>query len=176
MSAKERVVTRYYLGGHSSMLPRGVEEKLSLLPGVRRKGVTVELLFGASNELVGTRIEATTIESVAKLSYDQIPAILATPGHVLHGPTKRLAAVASALMGQRRARGAFVLYDLTHGWVASEEGHIKKLERVAGRSGTSSSRNSPSPRTSGWPGTPSSTTSPCSSATTRRSGPRTAPV
>lgn len=129
--ARERITTKYYAHSHSSMLPRGVEEKLSLLPGVDRRGVTVEMIFNAEGELGSVFICPSWIRSTARVSYAEVPEILSSKGHALHEPMARLMKVASGLLAQRRRRGAFVLYDLTHGWVASEEGHVRKLERSA---------------------------------------------
>jgi len=129
--ARERVTTKYYAKSHSPMLPRGTEQALSLLPGVRRHGLTVELIFNEKNELGPVSIFPSTLTSTARSSYAEVPAILASKGHVLHGPMALLATVSSGLVAQRRRQGAFVLYDLIAGWVASEEGHVRKLERSA---------------------------------------------
>jgi ribonuclease R len=135
--ARTHVETRYDAHGHAPMLPRGMEERVSLLPGQFRHGLTVELTYGPAPDfaLLGAEVFLSKIVSKAKLAYGAVPEILATPGHVLHEPMGRMMAVAQALLNRRRRRGALVLYDLAHGWVATEEGHVRKLERAADAAG-----------------------------------------
>ena len=113
------------------MLPRGVEYDLSLLPGVKRDGVTVELTFSEGCAVTHEAIYPCRFRSRARVSHDEVPKILASKGHVLHDVMARLMGVSTALCAQRRMRSAFVLYDFSKGWIATEDGHVKKVERTA---------------------------------------------
>lgn len=130
-AARRRVVTRYFAGGHSSMLPRALEEKLSLLPERKKDAVTVTLSFNAEGSYTGATITPGTFRSLAKLTHGDVTGILADKKHRLHDVVGRLAAISTRLLAARRQRGALILYDLTEGWVSTEEGAIKKLERAA---------------------------------------------
>lgn len=129
LKAKERVATRYYGSGNSPMLPRFLAEKqLSLWPGRRRSVLTVDFTLAENLTTTKAEIREGVLHSQAKLTYDEIPNIVADEKHPLHGFGVEAKKLALGLLTQRRASGALVMYDLNNGWVTTEEGAIKKFE------------------------------------------------
>lgn len=127
--AKERVATRYYGSGNSPMLPRFLaENKLSLWPRRLRNVLVVRIRLGLDFETKAVEIEEVVLKSRAKLTYDEVPGILADKEHPGHELLTQAKTIAMGLLTKRRQKGAMVLYDLNNGWVTSEEGFIKKLE------------------------------------------------
>jgi ribonuclease R len=126
--ARERLGTQYFRTGNSPMLPRTLSERqLSLWPNSPKKTMTIEVVLDAMLQVTEQKLYRSTLVSQARLSYDRIPEILATPanpGHPMMTAAKKLA---DGLLMKRRANGAMVLYDLNNGWVAGEEGHIRQL-------------------------------------------------
>jgi len=128
LEARARVATRYFAAGNAPMLPRALADgALSLREGRPRAVLAVTLTFDAQRRLVGEDLALGTLRSKARLSYAEVPAILADAAHPFHAQLARAAGLAEALLDQRRARGALALYDLNHGWVTTEEGHFKQL-------------------------------------------------
>ena len=130
-AALDRVVTRYYASGNSPMLPRDLaDDQLSLRPKVPRKSMSVEVTLHADGTRT-SRIFRSRLVSEEKVSYDAVPRILAlaTGQGAVRDTVQRLAKVAIALLDARRKSGALALYDLNEGWITTEEGALKFLER-----------------------------------------------
>lgn len=128
LDAYARTATRYFASGNSPMLPRNLSENLlSLWPKVARFVVTVEVALNEALETTGVEVYEAGIKSQAKLSYDQIPGILAAEDHPHHALVKNARGIALTLLDKRRQAGALVMYDLNNGWVTTEEGAIRKL-------------------------------------------------
>lgn len=126
--AYNRTATRYFATGNSPMLPRTLAENLlSLWPKVARFVLTIEAVLDESFGIQHVEVYEAGIRSQAKLSYDQIPAILAAEDHPHHKLVKDARGVALGLLNKRREAGALVMYDLNNGWVTTEEGSIRKL-------------------------------------------------
>jgi len=68
--------------------------------------------------------------SAARLSFGDVPGILNSPGHDLHVGLSNMARLADGLMARRRSAGALALYDLTNGWVTTEEGQLRHLPDI----------------------------------------------
>ena len=128
LAARERTATRYFASGNSPMLPRELSEHLlSLWPKVSRFVVTVEMVLTEDFQTQHVDIYEAGIRSQAKLSYDQIPGILADPAHPHHEFMKNARGLGLGLLTGRRNAGALVMYDLNNGWVTTEEGSVRKL-------------------------------------------------
>lgn len=129
--ARERVETRYHAQGNIPMLPRFLsEDKLSLHERKRRNVMRVEVtLDEALDPADVANVTFGPFKSRKRLSYPDIPDILADAEHPDHALIKPAAQLAERLIERRRAMGAFVLYDLNAGWVVDEDGFLKKLER-----------------------------------------------
>lgn len=120
LSARQMMETRY-APPVRPMLPTDLG---SLMPGVARQCLVLD-----TEPEPNLAIE--TVKSKAKLTYEDIPAILADPSHRLHANLCEFRTVALNRLEQRRTRGALALYDLNEGWYTDEDGRILRLERAA---------------------------------------------
>lgn len=138
--AKSFVATRYFATGNSPMLPRKFsEQKLSLWPGEAKPVLTVELELTKVLGVRSAKVYEARVQSKAKLAYSDIPQILGEEGFTYHESVKtpeevtevvkRLRKLGLKLLHTRRDSGALVHYDLNNGWVTTEEGFLKQLER-----------------------------------------------
>ena len=133
LRAKEMVTTKYFATGNSPMLPRHfAEDQLSLWPGSERKTVTIDMAVNPTLEgkvVSKLGIYPSTLVSEARVTYDRIPVILADKEHVGHALISTGCKLALALLDRRRKAGAMVLYDLNNGWITTEEGFLRKIEK-----------------------------------------------
>lgn len=130
VSARARGNTLYFAAGNSPMLPREVGEwRLSLWPEKPRRTITAEVRLSAGLDIESTKLSLLTITSQRKLSYKEVPALLASTQTEGLPPLLRTASkLALGLLKKRREDGALVFYDLNNGWVTTEEGSIRKLK------------------------------------------------
>lgn len=127
--ALDRVETSYGRTKNWPMLPRWIaDDKASLLPGERRPVVFTKIVVCKNLIVRRTEIGLGILHSKAKLCHADIPEILINPDHEGNSQIQLLVRIAEGLMERRRAAGAFVFYDLNHGWITTEEGHVKKLK------------------------------------------------
>ena len=128
--AYEMTATRYYGTGNSPMIPRRFsEDKLSLWPEKSKSVLGIRFLLDAESlALKDFDVEETTIESLAKLAYKDIPTILESPLDPHHFMLKSASKLAFLLLEKRRKAGAMVLYDINNGWLSTEEGYIRQLK------------------------------------------------
>ena len=130
--AREMVVTKYFRSGNSPMLPRHFsEDQLSLWPGKPRKTVTVDLAIRFPEFAIqNVAIYPSTLTSLGRVTYDKIPGILErkepSPEYDIVNMGCKMAL---SLLDRRRKAGAMVLYDLNNGWVTTEEGFLKQIEK-----------------------------------------------
>jgi len=132
-AARDRVTTRYWIGGNNPMIPRTLSEgSLSLLPKVSRQVLGIQItLSGQTGEVQGLpTLSLGVLQSKEKLAYSLIPGILVDESHPRYRVLDLLQRVALHCLDERRSQGALVFYDLNKGWVTSEEGHLLKLERA----------------------------------------------
>lgn len=128
VSAKERVGTQYFRTGNSPMLPRPLAERaLSLWPDRPKRTMTVQVKLDANLEVKEVQLFRSRLKSIAKLTYEQIPGILADATNKHHAMLTVAQKLAHGLLTKRRANGAMVLYDLNNGWVTTEEGFVRQL-------------------------------------------------
>lgn len=128
--ARARVETRYRDIGHKPMLSRPTEKQVSLAPYRKRDGLTVELDVTMDGDVTQVELYPSHIESAARLSHADIPAILADAAGrcPVAAEVKEAAALATTLLGRRRRAGALALYDLRHGWATDEDGIARRIE------------------------------------------------
>jgi ribonuclease R len=125
-TAQKRVATQYYRDGNRPMLPRSLSEgEASLKPQESRSVLTIRAFLDTSLELQETSISTGSVVSVAKLSYDEIPDLVKKGSFCLQAART----LAFGLLAKRRDQGALVHYDLNNGWLTTEEGHLKRIER-----------------------------------------------
>jgi ribonuclease R len=129
-TAHARVESRYFANGLTQpMLGRETETKSSLLEGVRRPGMRIVMLLDSGlHRLTLPEVSRVAFVSRQRFAYTDIPAVLDDSTHEFHRPLQLLSVAASALMENRRARGALVLYDLNTGWVTNEDGALHRLK------------------------------------------------
>jgi ribonuclease R len=131
--AREMVTTKYFRLGNSPMLPRHfAEDELSLWPDKERKTMTVDITVsgGPDVEIRNVEIYPSTLKSVGRVTYDKIPGLLkAKPQTTEYDIANIGSKMAMALLDRRRKAGAMVLYDLNNGWVSTEEGFLRQLEK-----------------------------------------------
>ena len=133
-TAKRRAETLYHANGRNSpMVPRRFSEgSCSLFEGEPRSVMAIRIRLDHMLKPQGLpRIGETQFKSKKKLSYSEIPGILADESADLFTEISAAARLSSALVEKRRRQGAFVLYDMAQGWVMSETGHIRKLKDVS---------------------------------------------
>lgn len=131
--ARERVATRYRPWGNEPMLPfRLSEDRLALLPNRRRRAVVVEVYLRPDLELAEPpHVFLASFRSLGKLSYGRVAETLAAApgreegraGH-FRPLLEEARALALRLLERRRAAGALAIYDLSNGWVSTEEGFL----------------------------------------------------
>jgi len=131
LRARVMAETRYFASGNSPMLRRDLSEgDISLWPGQKRRVLAVTIAVDKES-LTNTDVTVSheILVSLAKLTYREIPAIL---NGEMDPPYRAMlisaASLTRALLDKRRLDGAFVLYDLNNGWVASEEGFLRRIE------------------------------------------------
>lgn len=137
--AKNAVVTRYFGTGSSPMLPRDMAEgSLSLLPELPRGTLTVEALIAPDLQATLVGIYLSKLTSKARVDYERIPVIWGatraeTLGSLqedsLDGQVRLAAQLGYALLDKRRKAGALALYDLNTGWMTTEEGYLRQVEK-----------------------------------------------
>lgn len=127
--ARDRVSTSYGKTKNWPMLPRWLsDDKASLLPEKPRRVVVTAIELDKDLKVLSVKLSLGILRSKAKLAYADIPEILKNPEHGLNQQMQLCTHVAEGLVERRRAAGAFVFYDLNHGWITTEEGHIRKLK------------------------------------------------
>lgn len=128
--ARERGATRYFASGNSPMLPWDLSEgSLSLFPHKIRKSLNVEVTLDREARVTSKSVSLGEVVSQAKLSYTEIPDILAREDHPQHADIRAAKNLTQGLLIKRRDAGALIFYDLTKGWVTTEDGTLKKMKR-----------------------------------------------
>lgn len=129
-TAWERGATQYLASSNVPMLPRDLSEwKLSLFPNKIRKSVNVEILLDREAGVVSKSVALGTVTSKAKLSYTEIPGIIAQEDHPFHTDIRAAKNLTLGLLTKRQNAGALIFYDLNKGWVTTEDGTIKKMKK-----------------------------------------------
>jgi len=129
--AHRMVATRYHSHGNDPMLPRPLsEQELSLWPHLPSRGVTIRLDLDESFETVERQVFLSEFASLGRLTYGDVPKILADSSNRFHTPLTLAARVAEGLSERRRNLGALVAYAPQSGWVSTEEGHLRQLRNT----------------------------------------------
>lgn len=131
LTAKDRVASRYFSQGTQHMLPvRLAEDLLSLTPSRPKKAQVIEMrLNSAGSPTALPALSRQKVTNRQRVSFTEVPAILADVGHPLHKELTLCARVAHLLLERRRKAGALALYDLNEGWTTTEEGFLVQLDR-----------------------------------------------
>lgn len=127
--ARQRAATVYARDTATQrMLPSEVsEESCSLIAGRERSAFVFEIHLGDDLEPRDFKAHAHTITVAQRLSYQDVPGIIAATTHPQHEQIKLVSQLADRLLASRRARGALAWYDLQQMLVADEEGRLRKF-------------------------------------------------
>lgn len=127
-----RLGASVYAGSHTleHMLPRRIsEDECSLIAGKNRDAIGITVMLSKDLDVLDTDITPQRIKVAHRLSYDQVPAILADSGHALNEMLGTAATMAHMLLHKRRQNGALALYDLSRLLLTDEEGRLVRLEK-----------------------------------------------
>ncbi len=131
MEAKRRATSVYVPGAVEPMLPEALSnDACSLMPGVERAAVTVELDFRGA-EVVRSAFYRSLIRSDARLDYDQVDRIFAgqEPAEEPWAGPLRVARSASAALGRAREQaGGLVLDSEEPEIVFDPDGHVTMIK------------------------------------------------
>jgi len=131
-AARIQAETIYGPGFNRPMLPPELSEDfLSLLPGKTRWALAVEVCLGPDfdlSELHRARVFFATIQSSKRLSYADVPALIADPSSGVGEVLRCASHVTRNLLAARRREGALALYDLHSGWYTNEDGLLQKVK------------------------------------------------
>lgn len=126
-----RVETRYFASGNQPMLPRDISEgSASLFEGRPKDVMAIRMLIDRET-LDPTQLPEVSFhrfKSLHRLSFHDVPEILAEAKHPLHAEIQTLTRLSDGLVKKRRRDGAMVIYDLNSGWATDEDGILQKLE------------------------------------------------
>jgi ribonuclease R len=128
--AYARAFTRYGAERVVPMLAGQLsEDHLSLLEGCPRPTITITIPLDARLQPGEPHIALTVLTSRKRLSYAQADQQVAHPRTEIASVLRLAHELACHLLQVRRARGALALHDLAAGWVTTEEGILRPLER-----------------------------------------------
>lgn len=123
--ASERLTTNYALKPPDPMLPGALSTNIcSLLPGLARPGITIEIKLSPSAKVLDYQIYLSFVNNVARLSYAEADKILKNKNLLLHQQLAQLYEIALKLVALRKANGAIGCMDTEEGWL-NEEGNLQ---------------------------------------------------
>lgn len=133
LEAQRRVATTYAADRVvHRMLPRRISERVgSLLEGKLRKAVVFDIVLNNDLDVVSFIATAEKITVDRRLSYGDIPAIIASDADPLKDHLSLIALVSRQLLMGRRKRGALAIYDLNMMLASDEEGNVKQFDSKA---------------------------------------------
>ena len=128
-TAATRVETRYRTTAAVPMLGAQLVQAATLSATQDRDALAIRLRVSAAGDvaLAGLGREVLAAGACVAITHDQVTAIREDPDHAHHAQLSAAAQLAQVLTGQRRAAGAFVVYDLTRGLVSGEDGRLLAL-------------------------------------------------
>ncbi len=113
------------------MLPRHISEsECSLVAGRDRRALMIDMQLSLEGDLRSTALHRDHIVVAHRLSYEQVPTLIASPEHPLSEMIQLASATARMLLNGRRQKGALALYDLARMLVTDEEGNLLPLESI----------------------------------------------
>ncbi|MFJ8752029.1 ribonuclease catalytic domain-containing protein [Streptomyces sp. NPDC102441] len=113
--------------GTAKMLPRPVEERLTLAEGRACAAVAIRMTVGPDGGVGGVEVERATVHGAVAMDHSQVDAAVRHADHPLHQELREAAAVSEVLLARRREHGALALYDLLSGWATDEDGTVVRL-------------------------------------------------
>jgi ribonuclease R len=126
--AERRATSVYVPGAVESMLPRALSnEACSLVPGLPRPTVTVEMLVGADARVRTSSFYRSTIRSDARLVYDDVDQVFAgreRAPQAVAAPLAHARELAGILRERRLARGALAIESSEPAFDFDERGNV----------------------------------------------------
>ncbi|MEY9839390.1 RNB domain-containing ribonuclease [Streptacidiphilus sp. EB103A] len=113
--------------GTAKMLPRPVEEQLTLAEDRPCPAMRVRVSFDRAATATGVLVERATMNGAVAMDHAAVAAAVADPVHPLHSELRDAAELSEALLARRRDQGALALYDLLKGWATDEDGQLVRL-------------------------------------------------
>ncbi|WP_025274540.1 RNB domain-containing ribonuclease [Haloglycomyces albus] len=135
--SRHRMHTQYRRDHHRSMLPRALEEQVSLCGNVDREQPTlvVRVRLNNAGEVLGTNVERGYLSTAWALSHREAGHVLDDANHPLFEQMAAADRLARTLLEQRRANGALAFYDLTSGFATDEDGQLIRIREHSRNSG-----------------------------------------
>ncbi|GKQ34733.1 hypothetical protein ALMP_12820 [Streptomyces sp. A012304] len=113
--------------GRAKMLPRPVEDRLTLAPGRACPALAVHMKIGRDGSVNHVEVERATVRGALAMDHAEVAAAVRNSDHPLHDGLRQAAAVSEVLLARRREHGALALYDLLSGWATDEDGTVVRL-------------------------------------------------
>jgi ribonuclease R len=113
--------------GRAKMLPRPVENRLTLAPGRACPALAVHMKIDRGGSVNHVEVERATVRGALAMDHAEVAAAVRDSGHPLHDGLRQAAAVSEVLLARRREHGALALYDLLSGWATDEDGAVVRL-------------------------------------------------
>ncbi|MEJ8654744.1 RNB domain-containing ribonuclease [Streptomyces sp. MS1.AVA.3] len=114
--------------GTAKMLPRPVEERLTLAQGRPCAAMRVRVKVAADGTARHSEVGRATLQDSVAMDHQEVADAIIDLAHPLHGPLREAAALSEVLLARRRDQGALALYDLLRGWATDEDGGLVQLE------------------------------------------------
>jgi ribonuclease R len=121
--AIERTQTRYLSKHTQSMLPRPLENQLSLVEGDPKLTLTVTLSLNGKGSVTDTQIYESLFTNLKRFSYPEADRTLNNPSRPFHPLLKTAQTLAQRLNKQRQNQGAIGGIAVPGGWI-DEEGNL----------------------------------------------------
>ncbi|MFB6881401.1 RNB domain-containing ribonuclease [Streptomyces noursei] len=113
--------------GTAKMLPRPVEERLTLAPGRPCAAMRVRVNIAADGTARHCQVDRATLRGAVAMDPQEVADAITDPAHRLRGALREAAALSEVLLARRRDQGALALYDLLSGWATDEDGGLVRL-------------------------------------------------
>ncbi|MCZ1021092.1 RNB domain-containing ribonuclease [Streptomyces albulus] len=113
--------------GTAKMLPRPVEERLTLAQGRPCAAMRVRVNVAADGTARECEVDRARLRGAVAMDHQAVADAIADSAHPLHGALREAAALSEVLLARRRDQGALALYDLLSGWATDEDGGLVRL-------------------------------------------------
>lgn len=127
--ARTRLETKYLPNKTIPMLGERIEQAATLSEHRERSVLSITTDIDRSGHCTNVSVNRATLTpaSCVRLSYHQVPEVLADQHHWLHEHISSAHDLSQTLLASRRAAGALALYDLVRGFEVTEDGAIARI-------------------------------------------------
>ncbi|MFD7661239.1 RNB domain-containing ribonuclease [Streptomyces sp. NPDC059788] len=113
--------------GTAKMLPRPVEDGLTLAEGRACASLRVRVTFDVAGTPVGVNLARAQMRGAFAMDHHAVAAAVSDPADQLHHQLRDAAELSETLLARRRNQGALALYDLLKGWATDEDGRLVRV-------------------------------------------------